>query len=276
MDTTFIDALYREHRETKKMPSPDTVCNLINLSLELLFPELSNAEYFSITAFKDKLERLRMDYKHMFHSMQLEHRSIELTDTIFQQIPHLKAALEKDAEAICKEDPAAKDIHEVKRSYPGFYAIAIYRFAHVLHQLSVPYIPRILTEYAHSKTGIDIHPNAIIGENFCIDHGSGVVIGETVVIGNNVKLYQNVTLGALSVDKTYASVKRHPTIEDDVIIYSGATILGGDTIIGKGSVIGGNAWLTKSIAPFSKIYYQPNIKNSLDPKQKKSSPLITE
>ena len=141
-------------------------------------------------------------------------------------------------------------------SYPGFYAISFYRFAHILYEENIPLIPRIWTELAHSKTGIDIHPGANIGESFFIDHGTGIVIGETSQIGNFVKIYQNVTLGALAVSKGIANTKRHPTIEDNVTIYAGATILGGKTTIGKGSTIGGNVWITESIAPFSLVYYK--------------------
>ena len=162
-------------------------------------------------------------------------------------------------------DPAAKSESEVVRTYPGFYAIAAYRLAHELHLLGVEGIPRVITEFAHSKTGIDIHPAAKIGEHFCIDHGTGVVIGETTIIGNHVKIYQGVTLGALSVDKSDAEKKRHPTIEDRVVIYAGATILGGETTIGHDSIIGGNVWLTQSVPPQSKIYYQPKMYNGNTP-----------
>jgi len=143
----------------------------------------------------------------------------------------------------------------------GFYAIAAYRIAHELHSLGVQGTPRIITEHAHSKTGIDIHPGASIGDHFCIDHGTGVVIGETSVIGDHVKIYQGVTLGALSVNKEDATKKRHPTLEDNVVVYAGATILGGETVIGKGSVIGGNVWLTSSVPSNSKIYYQAKMYN---------------
>ncbi|PZP42351.1 MAG: serine acetyltransferase, partial [Pseudopedobacter saltans] len=165
-----------------------------------------------------------------------------------------------DADALLEGDPAAKSLKEVVRTYPGFLATAIYRLAHHLHELEVPLIPRILTEYAHSVTGIDIHPGATIGDYLSIDHGTGVVIGETTIIGKHVKLYQGVTLGALSVDKILANTKRHPTIEDHVIIYSNATILGGETVIGHHTVIGGNVWITASIAPHMTIYHQANIK----------------
>lgn len=165
----------------------------------------------------------------------------------------------KDARFILASDPAARDLTEVIIIYPGFFAIFCYRIAHLLHGLSVPFVPRIITEYAHLKTGIDIHPGAVIGSPVSIDHGTGIVIGETTRIGNNVKLYQGVTLGALSVDKSKSSVKRHPTIEDDVILYAGCTILGGDTVIGKNSIIGGNVWLTESIEPYSVVYHKSEI-----------------
>ena len=167
--------------------------------------------------------------------------------------------LNTDIEAIVLGDPAAHDRFEVIRAYPGFFAISFYRIAHALLDLDTPLLPRIITEYAHSQTGIDIHPAAEIGEHFFIDHGTGIVIGETAVIGNHVKLYQGVTLGALSVDKNMAFVKRHPTVEDHVIIYSGATILGGDTVIGHHSTIGGNVWLTKSVPPYSTVYHRASV-----------------
>ncbi|WP_236978544.1 serine O-acetyltransferase [Membranihabitans maritimus] len=259
MNEQFVKKLFKEHKTQKKFPAPDIVCNLINTSLEMLFPELSNEQYHSIQGFQINLNKLKQDYILMFQTLDIEKNPSELAQFVFDKIPEIKEKLEMDAQSIYEGDPAAYDIQEVKRSYPGFYAIAVYRFAHMLHQLQIPYIPRILTEYAHSKTGVEIHPNAKIGSHFCIDHGTGIVIGETVTIGSHVKLYQGVTLGALSVDKSFASTKRHPTIEDGVIIYSGATILGGNTVIGENSIIGGNVWLTKSVEPGSKIYYQPSI-----------------
>lgn len=173
-----------------------------------------------------------------------------------EQVPGIYTHLTKDAEAILQGDPAATCLYEVIRAYPGFYAIAAYRVAHGLHTLGVPLLPRVITEFAHDRTGIDIHPAAQIAPYFCIDHGTGVVIGETTVIGPHVKIYQGVTLGALSIDKTMAMNKRHPTIEEHVVIYAGATILGGDTVIGHHSIIGGNVWLIKSTEPYSRIYYK--------------------
>ena len=182
-----------------------------------------------------------------------------IADQFFEAIPKLYASLIADANTILKFDPAAVSVEEVIVAYPGFYATAIYRLSHLLWDLGVKIIPRIFTEYAHGKTGIDIHPGASIGNSFFIDHGTGIVIGETTIIGNNVKIYQGVTLGALNVSKDKASTKRHPTIEDNVIIYSGATILGGDTIIGHDSVIGGNVWLTYSVLPNSIVYHKSEV-----------------
>jgi serine O-acetyltransferase len=168
--------------------------------------------------------------------------------------------LNDDANAFLEFDPAAFSIEEIITSYPGFYAIAVYRISHRLYQLGIPVLPRMISEYAHSQTGIDIHPGATIGDKFFIDHGTGVVIGETCVIGNNVKIYQGVTLGALSVKKTESNTKRHPTIEENVTIYSGSTILGGNTVVGHDSIIGGNVWLTHSVEPFSLVYHKSEIR----------------
>jgi serine O-acetyltransferase len=181
-------------------------------------------------------------------------------DAFFGAMPRLYQSLLEDAEAILKSDPAARSLSEVIVAYPGFYATAIYRLSHCIWTLGVTILPRLFCEFAHSKTGIDIHPGATIGKAFAIDHGTGIVIGETTMIGNNVKMYQGVTLGALHVTKEGASSKRHPTIEDNVILYSGATILGGETVIGKGSIIGGNVWLTYSVPPNMVVYHKSEIK----------------
>lgn len=167
---------------------------------------------------------------------------------LIQEIPEIRRMVKLDTIAAYNGDPAAQSGEEVIVSYPGLEAIIVHRLAHFLHGCGVPVIPRIMSEYIHGKTGIDIHPGATIGESFFIDHGTGVVIGETTVIGKNVKIYQGVTLGALSVKKSLQNSKRHPTIEDDVTIYANATILGGETVIGKGSVIGGNSWITESVS----------------------------
>ena len=179
-----------------------------------------------------------------------------LTNAVLEGLEDIRDTLETDIQAAYDGDPAARDKTEIMLAYPGFEAISIFRIAHLLFSLGIPYIPRIMTEYAHNHTGIDIHPGATIGPYFFIDHGTGVVIGETTVIGEHVKIYQGVTLGALSTraGRGLMDKKRHPTIEDDVTIYANATILGGRTIIGKGSVIGGNTWVTKSVEPGTKLY----------------------
>jgi serine O-acetyltransferase len=180
--------------------------------------------------------------------------------TFISKIPAIHDMLWDDADAIFKGDPAAESIDEVILAYPGFMAIFIYRLAHELYKLKITIIPRILTEHAHEITGIDIHPGAEIDSPFFIDHGTGIVIGETTVIGKNVKIYQGVTLGALSVDKNQVNSKRHPTIEDDVILYSQAVILGGNTIIGKNSIVGGNAWVTQSVPSNSVVYSKSEVR----------------
>ena len=177
-----------------------------------------------------------------------------VVEEFFEELPKIRVILERDLEAAVRGDPAAKSANEVILSYPGFQAITVNRMAHFFWTRQVPIIPRMMSELVHGRTGIDIHPGAQIDESFFIDHGTGVVIGETTVIGKNVKLYQGVTLGALSVRKEESDHKRHPTIEDDVTIYANATILGGETVIGSGSVIGGSVWITQSVPPGSKIY----------------------
>ena len=175
------------------------------------------------------------------------------------ELPSVRQTLLQDANFILESDPAATELVEVVAVYPGFFAIFCYRLAHVLVGLEVKLLPRFITEYAHKNTGIDIHPGAVIGSPFSIDHGTGIVIGETTTIGNNVKVYQGVTLGALSVNKSRASKKRHPTIEDNVILYAGCTILGGETVVGRNSIIGGNVWLTESVPAFSIVYHKLEV-----------------
>lgn len=178
----------------------------------------------------------------------------------FESFPGIRTRLYEDAACYLKNDPAAKSLEEVILAYPGFFALSVHRIAHQLCKLEVPIIPRLFAEYAHSKVGIDIHPAAKIGKNLFMDHGTGIVIGETTEIGNNVKIYQGVTLGALYVEKSLSDTKRHPTIQDNVVIYANATILGGDTIIGHDSTIGGGAWITRSIIPFSLVYNSVDVK----------------
>lgn len=258
----FFQHLYQKHQNTEPVPPTKEIAGWALKLIRLLFPEQTK-EYFT------SAEEIEIHFK----NLELDLRNILLTtyqckscnaaakaQIFFEAIPSIYKTLKTDIQAIINGDPAAKSEFEVIRAYPGFYAISIYRIAHQLHLLEIPLLPRILTEYAHSKTGIDIHPGAKIDEYFYIDHGTGVVIGETAEIGKNVKIYQGVTLGALSVEKSLASVKRHPTVEDNVVIYSGATILGGNTTIGHSSIIGGNVWLTKSVPAFSTVYHKPEIK----------------
>ena len=186
----------------------------------------------------------------------------EIVDEFVAALPEVRRLVDTDVQAAYDGDPAATSRMEVVMAYPGLYAVTIHRLAHVLYKLKVPIIPRVMSELAHSKTGIDIHPGATIGERFFIDHGTGVVIGETTVIGRNVRLYQGVTLGGLSFEKDsngalVKGLKRHPNIEDNVVIYANATILGGDTTIGHDSEIGGNVWIKESVPPYSRVYNKP-------------------
>ncbi|MFH0757152.1 MAG: serine O-acetyltransferase EpsC [Bacteroidota bacterium] len=178
----------------------------------------------------------------------------ELVETFFSEVPEAFEKLARDAEAITRGDPAASCVEEIILCYPGFYCISVYRMAHILYKLGIPVLPRVMAEYAHGNTGIDIHPGATIGTPFFIDHGTGIVIGETAHIGKHVKIYQGVTLGALTVDKKMTNTKRHPTIEDHVVIYAGSTILGGGTVIGHHTVVGGNTWITESVPSHSVVY----------------------
>lgn len=262
IENSFIETLFQKHIHTPTYPSTSTVSRFVTKLLLILFPEQTKKHFHSVDDLKESFTKLDSELTEMLVSMQ-EHLPVsakEISENFFNKIPETYDILSTDIQAILTGDPAAKSEYEVIRAYPGFYAIAFYRIAHILEQLQVPLLPRVITEFAHSKTGIDIHPGANIDEYFYIDHGTGTVIGETCTIGKNVKLYQGITLGALSVSKNMASQKRHPTIENNVVIYSGATILGGETIIGAGSIVGGNVWLTKSIAPNTKIYHQEQVK----------------
>jgi serine O-acetyltransferase len=183
----------------------------------------------------------------------------QVADRFFQRLTHVHQSLQLDLDTFLQSDPAALSKAEIISTYPGFYALAVHRIAHALHSLGIALLPRICAEYAHGRTGIDIHPAAQIGASFFIDHGTGVVIGETSIVGNHVKIYQGVTLGALQVDKSMAGTKRHPTIGDHVVIYANATILGGTTTIGKHSVIGGNAWITKSVEAWSVVQHKSDV-----------------
>ena len=259
MNTEFLKKLYSSHQGCKTVPSPEQICSWLDGILSFMFPQLSHQEYSSFREFEHRLEKLNLDLIQILKILfQGDQKIAEQTaENFISGLSKIYDLLLKDAHAIHDGDPASIGLTEVIRSYPGFLAIAAYRLAHRFVDLNTPMIPRIITEHAHSKTGIDIHPGAKIGHSFCIDHGTGVVIGETTEIGNHVKIYQGVTLGALSVKKELAKIKRHPTIEDGVVIYAGSTILGGKTVIGHDSIIGGNVWITESVPPHSRIYYKP-------------------
>jgi serine O-acetyltransferase len=202
------------------------------------------------------LERLRLRLEELLSPLERELPSApnRVALSFFDRMPGIYNLLAEDAHNFVKSDPAAENLEEVILCYPGFFALVVYRIAHILYTLKVPVLPRVMTEYAHSKTGIDIHPGAEIGKNCFIDHGTGIVIGETSVVGKNVKIYQGVTLGALYVKKDLADMKRHPTIEDNVILYAGCTILGGNTVVGHDTLVGGNVWITESVLPHSVVY----------------------
>ena len=252
------------HKNASSCPPPEQVTTFFEDLLGLMFPEFTADRFSTSSGIKQQLGHCKTELRTILdHNKNCVKSGIAgLEDTFFETLPEARQKLLQDLNAIFLGDPAAKSRAEVIRTYPGFYAIAAHRIAHELHKLGVIIIPRIISEYAHRQTGIDIHPGAQIGNHFCIDHGTGVVIGETTIIGSHVKIYQGVTLGGLSVKKEDARVKRHPTIEDRVVLYAGATILGGQTVIGKGSIIGGNVWLTKSVPPDSKIYYQAKMTNT--------------
>jgi serine O-acetyltransferase len=261
MHTEFYQMIYRQQLKTEAVPPNEKIAAWVLNLICLLFPEKSDCVVSSLQDVEIKFNNLKSELISLLEATSecAGGHHAEKAERFFNQLPELHRILNTDIDALLEGDPAAKSRFEVIRAYPGFYAISFYRIAHSLFTLSIPLLPRIITEHAHSKTGIDIHPAASIGDHFFIDHGTGIVIGETTEIGHHVKLYQGVTLGALSVDKSMASVKRHPTVEDHVIIYSGATILGGDTVIGHHSIIGGNVWLTRSIPPRSTVYHRPDI-----------------
>lgn len=264
LPASFIDELVKDHRAASNCPPPEQVTTFFEDLLGLLFPEFAFNRFQNKKDIEQQLNLCRKDLRTILdHNKECVKSGVRgLEDTFFNTLPAIRNLLIQDVEAIFLGDPAAKSKAEVIRTYPGFYAMAAHRIAHQLLKLGINLIPRIISEYAHRQTGIDIHPGAQIGDHFCIDHGTGIVIGETTVIGLHVKIYQGVTLGGLSVKKEDAKVKRHPTIEDHAVLYAGATILGGQTIIGKRSIIGGNVWLTKSVPPDSKIYYQAKMSNT--------------
>jgi serine O-acetyltransferase len=261
MKDQFYRQLFDKHQHVEAVPSNKEITAWALQVIRLLFPEQSRQVYADVHQLKDEFLRLENELALVMNATKAcqSCNNELLAKDFFEQLPGLYDLLNTDIQAIFNGDPAARSEFEVIRTYPGFFAISFYRLAHSLYKHDVPLLPRILTEYAHSKTGIDIHPAAEIDEYFYIDHGTGVVIGESCKIGKHVKLYQGVTLGALSVEKSMAFTKRHPTVEDNVVIYAGATILGGETVIGHDSVIGGNVWITKSVRPDSTVYHKPEI-----------------
>ncbi|MEI9934930.1 MAG: serine O-acetyltransferase [Ferruginibacter sp.] len=258
--SNFLKELFAQHtNSTAAFPDKDLATEFVDKFFEFLFIPNKQRKN-TLNDLEKELESLKDYLSTLIYDVTAdEKKAQQISKRFFDEMPAIYDKLIKDAEAVLKFDPAAQSIEEVLMAYPGFYATAVYRFSNFLHQLKIRILPRFFSEYAHSKTGIDIHPGAIIGDSFFIDHGTGIVIGETCIIGNNVKIYQGVTLGALSVSKDKAAEKRHPTIEDNVIIYSGATILGGDTVIGHDSVIGGNVWLTNSVQSFSIVYHKSEV-----------------
>lgn len=255
-------------------PDKDVVIDIIDKLRRIVFPGYFLEKTYRIYNAKHNLSMLIEDV--MFNLNQQitlvlrdPQRSEEICLEFFRSIPKVRALVQTDLQAAYDGDPAASGKEEIVYSYPGLFAITVYRLAHVLQVLGVPMIPRIMTEYAHSVTGIDIHPGATIGEHFFIDHGTGIVVGETTVIGNRVKIYQGVTLGALSTrgGQSLRGKRRHPTIQDNVTIYAGASILGGDTVIGRDSVIGSNAFITESIAPNTTVTIK-NQELQLKPRSK--------
>jgi serine O-acetyltransferase len=264
-----------DHVGPEPIPSRDSVIDIVQRICRILYPgyfvrtriDQFNLSYYfgqEATALFEILAEqisvaLRHDcIRHNLPCVMCEERGQQITVEFMSKLSALRATLATDVHAAYEGDPAAKSYDEVIFSYPGLFAVSVYRIAHELWEQGVPFIPRIMSEYAHSLTGIDVHPGAHIRESFFIDHGTGVVVGETTEIGRHVRLYQGVTLGALSLPRDagelYRNKKRHPTIEDDVIIYAGATILGGETVIGAGSVIGGNVWLTESVPPDTRVF----------------------
>ena len=259
-----------ETKHPDYLPNKDEVEEVITLLRKLLFPGYfqwkgedggKNGVQRTVVQTKDKLQRqicraLNSSAGNNMCCADMYDRAGEICRDLLGKLPTLLEVLMTDVQAAYDGDPAAHSKHEIIFAYPGIYAISVYRLAHELHLSSVPLIPRMMTEHAHSMTGIDIHPGAEIGHHFFIDHGTGVVIGETTKIGAHVKLYQGVTLGGLSTrgGQSLRGEKRHPTIEEEVTIYSGATILGGETVIGKGCVIGGNVFITQSVSPYTRVY----------------------
>ncbi len=253
--TAAIDALTRQVLASgHPFPLKRAVARLSDQLIGGLFPQLAIEPAEDAADLSRRLDDARRSFGDLVRPFVGESSVEEVSDGLVRALPHVHERSLEDAQAILAGDPAAESLDEVIAAYPGFLAMASHRLAHAIHLLEVPLVPRLMAELAHSRSGIDIHPGATIGRSLCIDHGTGIVIGETAVIGDEVKLYQGVTLGALSVAKSAAGTKRHPTIGDRVVIYANATVLGGDTTIGADSVIGGNVFLTSSVPAGSLVY----------------------
>ncbi len=282
VESYSADELKIHHLGRQPLPSHAEIIRVLVTIHELLFPGYIGAQGLEGAALSAHVEsRMAWLYevlgeqikRALRHGKKIgeasdvaEHEAEECAAAFLLTLPRLREILATDVQAALDGDPAATCRDEIIFSYPSIYAVMVYRLAHELYEMRVPLLPRIMTEHAHHRTGIDIHPGTRIGSSFFIDHGTGVVIGGTAIIGNNVKLYQGVTLGAFSFDKDAGGhlvrgTKRHPTIEDEVVIYAGATILGGDTVVGRGSVIGGNVWLTHSVPPGTRVLQDsPNLR----------------
>ena len=248
--------MYSGYILQKNLPTQNTVAAFIDLLFDFIFPVVENKESYLVDRERN-VNRLRQHFTALIDTCLTQNHADKdiIVNSFFGQLSETAEILIKDAQFILDYDPAAKTLEEIILSYPGFYAITIYRLAHILYEYKIPILPRMMSEQAHSKTGIDINAGAKIGFPFFIDHGTGIVVGETAIIGKYVKLYQGVTLGALAVRKEDAEIKRHPTIQDNVVIYAGSTILGGETIVGHDCIIGGNTWITQSVPSFSVVYH---------------------
>ena len=254
----FAEFLYNVNSKYgSDVPSMTETHAYVDEMVYLLFP-IKEKNNINLRDIQIRLDRLKLRLKELLIPLEkdLQKSPKEVAVEFFKELPKVYKILLDDADTFMHCDPAAERVEEVILCYPGFYSLVVHRLSNVLYNLKVPVLPRVMSEYAHGKTGIDIHPGATIGRNFFIDHGTGIVIGETTVVGNNIKIYQGVTLGAIYVEKKMADSKRHPTIEDNVIIYAGSTILGGKTIVGHDTIIGGNVWLTESVLPHSIVYRQ--------------------
>ncbi len=270
----FYQKIAKQHQELAILPEKKLIHEFIDNLFAILFSNTSKSFEFEETI-KFKFNELEKQFDELVSNFSSKKDQKQQTKIFFNAIPHLHHTALSDAQTIFAKDPAAKSIEEVLYSYPGFFAISMYRFSNQLWKQNLRILARTLSEYAHIKTSIDIHPGAQIGNDFAIDHGTGVVIGETTIIGNNVQIYHGVTLGALTVKKEDAFTKRHPSIEDNVIIYANSTILGGQTIVGKDSIIGGNVCLTYSIPPNSVVYNKNEIKIKTLSKKLKEIPKNT-